>query len=262
MEKSEEIINNLSNKFEKMRCKGIKFIRIPVWDEFANHIVYVNRFGSSEMKEVVCNFLDSMLKKNSMIYHIAKDTIIYRARKIKRNEIKKNTEGIFEGFDEKNSGIPPYRETPNGRVNIAGIPILYTATEKETACAELRPMKNDYISVAEYKIIDDINVANFVLEQIPNFEKEWGGQLFLKDMFRSFSLPISNELIDYLPSEFISEYIRLKHTDLSGIRYSSLHNLGGYNVALFDYKKCKFIKSTVVECSKVNYQYNELNDIT
>lgn len=123
-------------------------------------------------------------------------------------------------------------------------------------------MKNDYISIAEYKLIEDIDIANFILEQIENIGKSVESQIFLKDMFESFSMPISNNLIDYLPSQFISEYIRLSHTELSGIRYSSLHNLGGYNVALFNDKKCEFIKSTVVECSKVNYQYTELNDIT
>lgn len=259
MKTSEEIINNFSNK---LKHKDIRFIKIPVWNEFAYHIVYVNRFGNSEIKNDVCIFLDEILKRNNMLYHIQKNTIIYRARKIERNEIKKNENGVFEGFNEKESGMPPYRKTPNGRANIAGIPILYTSTEKETACAELRPMKNDYISIAEYRLLEDINVANFILEQIENVRPRIDLQIFLKDMFKSFSMPISNELIDYLPSQFISEYIRLSHTELSGIRYSSLHNLGGYNIALFDNKKCKFIKSTVVECSKVNYQYAELNDLT
>lgn len=253
METKEEIIERISNGI-----KGKTFIKIPIWYDFANHVAYVNRFGGSLTKDNVCNFIDEILKRKEMLYHISKGDYIYRARKIKRNEIKKNVAGKWEGFDKKYSGMPPYRETPNGRANIAGIPVFYTATEKETACSELRPMKNDYISVAKYEIIEDMDVANFTLEQVQNVEKQIEGQLFLKNMFESFSMPISNELIDYLPSEFISEYIRLKHTNLSGIRYSSLHNSGGYNIALFDDKKCEFKESVIIECSKVSYEFNEL----
>ncbi len=257
MEQAEEIIERISNEI-----KGKRFIKIPFWNIFANHIAYKNRFGGSEVKDDVCDYMDWVLSKEDIIFHILKDMVIYRARKISREEITKNEEGHFVGFDEKKSGMPPYRKTPNGRVNIAGIPILYTAIEKETACAELRPMKNDYISIAEYKITDDIDVANFTLDQIDKVEHDVDGKLFLKDRFESFSLPISNELIDYLPSEFISEYIRLKHTNLSGIRYSSLHNIGGYNLALFNDEKCEFIKSTVVQCNSVIYDYEEYKEST
>lgn len=253
MEQAEEIIERISNE-----VRGKNFIKVPFWNDFANHIAFKNRFLGSEIKNDVCDYIDWKLLDKEMILHFSKGTVIYRARKIMREEITKSTDGHFEGLSEEKSGIPPYRKTPNGRVNIAGIPILYTATEKETACAELRPMKDDYISIAEYKITEDIDVANFTLEQIEKVENRLDGKLFLENMFKSFSLPISNELIDYLPSEFISEYIRLSHKDLSGIRYSSLHNEGGYNLALFSDEKCEFIKSIVVQCNRVIYNYKEL----
>lgn len=89
-ETAEEIIKNISDRLEELRRKGCKVTKIPIWDFFAHHIVYENRFGGSEIKNDVYNYLDLILKRNSMLYHIPKDTIIYRARKIKRNEIKKN----------------------------------------------------------------------------------------------------------------------------------------------------------------------------
>ena len=253
METAEEIIERISNG-----VRGKKYIKIPIWDEFANHIAFENRFVGSEIKNDVCAYIDWKLSEKEMIFHFSKGTVIYRARKIMREEITKNKDGYFKGFSAEKSGMPPYRKTPNGRVNIAGIPILYTATERETACAELRPMKEDYISIAEYKITEDIDVANFTLEQIEKVEQRPDGILFLNEMFKSFSLPVSNDLIDYLPSEFISEYIRLNHKDLSGIRYSSLHNLGGYNLGLFNDEKCEFVKSIAVQCNRVIYNYKEL----
>ena len=238
MEQAEEFMKRLLNE-----TKGGTFRKIPDWDFYANHISFINRFGGSETKNDVCNYIDWVLSGEEMTRQFLKGTVIYRARKIKREDITTDNDGHFVGFNAEKSGMPPYRKTPNGRVNIAGIPILYTATEKKTACAELRPMKNDYISIAEYCLTEDIEVANFILEHIEKAEKSIDGQRFLKSMFRSFSLPISNELIDYLPSEFISEYIRLNHKELSGIRYSSLHNIGGYNLALFNDKKCEFIRA-------------------
>lgn len=253
MEQAEEIVERISNGI-----RGKKFIKIPIWNEFVNHIAFENRFAGSEIKNDVCAYIDWILSEKEMLFHFSKGTVIYRARKIMEEEITKNTDGHFAGFNAEKSGMPPYRKAPNGRVNIAGIPVLYTATEKETSCAELRPMKDDYVSIAEYKIIEDIDVANFTLAQIEKVEKHPNGILFLNEMFKSFSLPISNDLIDYLPSEFISEYIRLNHKDLSGIRYSSLHNVGGYNLALFNDEKCEFMKSIVVQCNRVIYNYNEL----
>lgn len=258
METADEIIKRLSNKLNSLNEKGDTFKQIPLWHSFANHIAFENRFGGSEIKDTVCQYIDHVLLFKELTFKYSKDTIVYRARKIESNEITKNESGQKIGFNAKKSGMPPYRKTPNGRVNIAGIPILYTATEKKTACAELRSMKNDYISIAEYRIKEDVNVANFVLEHIDKVKGSMDGQAFLKDMFESFSFAISNEFIDYLPSEFISEYIRLNRSDLSGIRYSSLHNRGGYNLALFDDKKCEFLKSTVVRCTEVNYTFDEL----
>ena len=233
-------------------------IKVPSWKSFADHLVFHNRFTGSDIKENVCMFLDKIIKETQLTYHIPKGTVLYRGRKIAEEEIVKS-DGVINGFDEKQSGIPPYRKSHNGRVNIAGIPVLYTAAEHYTACAELRPIKNDFLSIAEYELKEDITVADFVLEHIANYEDTPEGMIFLKDMFRSFSLPVTNELIDYIPSQFVSEYIRINHPDISGIRYSSMRHIGGYNIAIFDKDKCHFVRSTVVRCSSVKYEFKDIN---
>lgn len=233
-------------------------INVPSWKDFADHLVFQNRFTGSDVKENVCMFLDKIIRENKLTYNISKGTVVYRGRKISEEEIH-TSDGINHGFDEKQSGIPPYRKTHNGRVNIAGIPVLYTASDHYTACAELRPIKNEFLSIAEYEFSEDVTVADFVLDHIENYTDTPEGMLFLQDMFKSFSLPVTNELIDYLPSQFVSEYIRITHTDISGIRYSSMRNIGGYNIAVFDKDKCRFVRSTVVRCSKVRYEFKDIN---
>ncbi|MBQ5988902.1 MAG: RES family NAD+ phosphorylase [Oscillospiraceae bacterium] len=235
-----------------------KTINVPSWKNFADHLVFHNRFTGSEEKENVCRFLDKIISENKLTYSIPKGAILYRGRKITEDEIRKSN-GVNCGFDEKQSGVPPYRKTHNGRVNIAGIPVLYTAAEQYTACAELRPIKNEFVSIAQYEVAEDIVVADFVLDNIPSYEDTPEGMLFLKDMFSSFSLPVTNELIDYLPSQFVSEYIRIAHEDISGIRYSSLRHIGGYNIAIFDEEKCRFVRSTVLRCSRVQYEFKDID---
>ncbi|MCQ2464984.1 MAG: RES family NAD+ phosphorylase [Oscillospiraceae bacterium] len=241
-------INTIANE--------IKPINVPSWKSFADHLVFQNRFTGSDIKENVCLFLDKIIRENKLTFSYPRGTILYRGRKITEEEIT-NSNGQHHGFDEKQSGIPPYRKSHNGRVNIAGIPVLYTAEEQYTACAELRPIKNDFLSIAEYELSEDITVADFVLDNIQDYEDTPEGILFLKDMFRSFSLPVTNELIDYLPSQFVSEYIRISHPDISGIRYSSMRHIGGYNTAVFDKDKCRFVRSTVLRCSRVKYEFRE-----
>lgn len=233
-------------------------ISVPSWKDFANHLVFQNRFTGSEIKENVCRFLDKIIRENELTFSISKGTTVYRGRKITEEEIK-YADGVNYGFDEKQSGVPPYRKTHNGRVNIAGIPVLYTAAEQYTACAELRPIKNDFLSIAEYELSNDILVADFVLDNIADYEDTPEGRLFLEDMFRSFSLPVTNELIDYLPSQFVSEYIRINHPDISGIRYSSMRHIGGYNIAFFNKDVCRFVRSTVLRCSRVQYDFADIN---
>ena len=250
-----EIIEHIIREIQ-----GAKFIKIPVWEMFANDIAFCNRFMPSPIKTDVNNYLDHILQKESMRYTVPKGTILYRARRIKGEEIKRDANGAYIGYSERESGMPPYRSAPYGRVGTSGIPVFYAATDRKTSCMELRPAKNEFLSVGEYEVRDDLLLADFSLEQVDAYDNTFEGKLFLKEMFTSFSTPVTSELIDYLPSEYISEYIRRNHKEFDGIRYSSLHNIGGYNIALFGQQQCKYIRSLVVECQSVDCVFMDLNN--
>ena len=258
MDHEQEALRIIQDTLNK--AQGGPFIELPLWYSFVNDIAFDNRFLPSKIKNKVNDYLDYILQKDIMHFSVTAGTFLYRSRKITRAEIKKDTAGNYIGFSKKESGVPPYRNAPYGRVGTSGIPVLYTANDIKTSCAELRPTKGEYISVAEFKVKEDILLANFTLDQINVFEGTPEGKIFLKDMFTSFSMPVSSEYIDYLPSEYISEYIRKKHTSLYGIRYSSLHNVGGYNIALFNEDLCEFNRSFIVQCTYLDYEFQNINN--
>lgn len=257
MNPEENTIEEIVNTLKEIRGPWIK---LPIWEVFANDIAFHNRFLPSKIKEDVNAFLDHLLQKDTMLFSIRAGTSLYRSRKITREKIRKDTEGNYIGFPKEESGMPPYRKAPYGRIGTSGIPVLYTANDIKTSCAELRPTKGEYISVAEFEVKEDIMLANFSLDQIDAISGTPQGVFFLNEMFTSFSTPVSSEYIDYLPSEYISEYIRKMYKNLHGIRYSSLHNIGGHNIALFEDSCCEFKRSFVVECTYLDYEFQTIGD--
>lgn len=257
MTESEKIKKEICEALSKPNMVAKRIYTILDWDYFTNSLVFCNRFSETKSKEIICKCIDELLARDSkFVCTLPVKTPVYRARKIQRQTFKTNRDGTKKGFNKKESGMPPHRLASNGRVNAVGIPVLYTATESETACAELRPMKNDLLSVAEYKTTEEMRLANFTLDLIDDLDSY--NAPFIKELFYSFSLPVSSDLLDYLPTQFIAEYIKYNHEEIAGIRYTSLHNEGGYNIAFFTDEKCRFVKSKVVECSKVMYEYEPL----
>lgn len=57
--------------------------------------------------------------------------------------------------------MKPRRDrTKEGRANPKGIPYLYTANDKETAIAEVRPWIGAYVSIAELKVVRPLTIVN------------------------------------------------------------------------------------------------------
>lgn len=61
--------------------------------------------------------------------------------------------------------MKPLRESAcEGRMNARGIPCLYLATKRDTAMAEVRPWKDELISVSQFKILRELRVVNCTLK--------------------------------------------------------------------------------------------------
>jgi len=189
-------------------------------------------------------------------FDLRQNEIVYRARKVKPFENIKTYDDdpiSFIGFGRKDSFIPPKENISKNRANFIGNPVLYVSTSMNTAIAETRPYKGNRISIAEIIINKDLKLfdlalppghigVNFMYD--PPYDDFYSNTLDdleanylnLKDKIACmFAIPY--EYIDnneYLPTQYITEYIR-NSKQFDGIRYtSSLSSSEGENITIFN----------------------------
>lgn len=222
------------------------------WDSFKEEIKFKNRFH-------VSNSIDlTKLKdifENEAFYKSIKERNFHRCRISDKR-----------GFSKEEMGNPPKERTIDGRVNPKGISYLYLASDEKTALCETRANLLDYVAVGKFQLKQDIKVLDL---RNPNYDIiPWSERdmlerfltygLFIKDLQREVSLPIrkQDKQFDYIPTQYISEYI--KSLGFDGIEYRSSLNKDGYNLVIFNPNdeviECIDIK--VVEISENELKYN------
>lgn len=180
--------------------------------------------------------------------------IYYRARIINDTDgentgvIRKN--GIpIRGYNSQYSGVAPiHKIKKNGRVNRIGEQVLYLAEDIETSCKEQKTGTEEYISVSECVINNEIKVMDFtvgvsdeLVKLFPNEIVQFFSSNYSVDI-RAFYICIKNYLTspdyqkqDYIvPLEFLD--IVKKISDISGIKYNSFYT-DKCNIALWDKNK-------------------------
>ena len=180
--------------------------------------------------------------------------IYYRARKI--NALDREDKGIFRensipvtGYNVQYSGVAPSQKiTENGRVNRIGEQVLYLAEDIETSCKEQKVDENDYISVAECTINNEIKVMDFTItisDGLVNLFSDETIQFFRNNYsvdIRAFYIFIKEYLTsphykkqDYIvPLDFLD--IVKNRSRISGIKYNSFYT-DKCNIALWDENK-------------------------
>jgi hypothetical protein len=136
-----------------------------------------------------------------------------------------------------------------GRVNPAGIPVLYLTSTEQTAISEVRPWIGSEISVAEFKIVRDLRtldlsrghgVMPFEHLTFAQFEGEEAIEAEAKEkavwieIDNAFSRPVtlSDNSADYVPTQILAELLR--DAGYEAVIYRSQFGEEGYNVTLFD----------------------------
>lgn len=176
-------------------------------------------------------------------YTIKAHTLFKRAR-INEDEKKLYTE-------EKDLGMPPADKTPSGRANTYGIPYLYLGSDDETVMYECRALMKDILSVANFRTTADLDVVDFTFkpdlfavfqQSKEDFLSEIQRYVFLNVVAGDLSKAVrryDNKEIDYLPTQFVCEYIRLV-TAAKGLIFKSAQYPKGKNIVLFDDKNVLF----------------------
>lgn len=198
------------------------------WETLRDELMYKNRY-----------FLDGPLDANrleELLYHLPADDMPatwYRAR-------------ILAGdvpYVIGDMGAPPKRLSTHGRANPPGIPYLYLSSLPETGIAELRPHTGELACVADFTIpsplaaVDLRNprklVSPFILEDAGSIGQLRADIPFLERLGEELTRPVlpSGAAIDYIPSQYLCEFIKKRGYD--GVVYRSSVS-SGINLALFD----------------------------
>lgn len=173
---------------------------------------------------------------------LAMDQIFYRARIHKKDGQK--------GYEKDKMGCPPKTSTTNGRANPEGIPFLYLSRDLHTTFYETRVTFLDEVSVGSFKtitgkkiVVDDFTNEGSPFLNMNNMLNYTKSRLLKKAISKDLSKPIRryDSQLEYIPTQFICEFIRYV-TGSDGIVFNSSLHKGGVNYVLFDESKLECIK--------------------
>lgn len=197
------------------------------WDKLRDEMMYGNRW-----------FLDVAIDQDRLEELL--DMLI--ARSLPRQWYRARIRTGGEGFSIEDMGSPPRRRSSNGRANPAGIPYLYLGSQPDTAVAEIRPHTGEVACVAgftvpEIKAVDLRNprklVSPFILPDASDIGQLRADLPFLERLGEELTRPVqpAGAAIDYIPSQYLCEFIKKKGFD--GVVYRSSVS-EGINLALFN----------------------------
>lgn len=222
------------------------------WEDFVNEIKLKNRFHS---KLINTEMLFTFIRCAKKTYKARKE--FYRAR-VCPNEM---------GYSLREMGPPPDGESNSGRINPKGIQVLYLSNSEKTTLYEIRAGLYDYVTIGKFILKADINVINLAdIDKISPFIGIQYGFDFtqyainiehLKKIGAEIAKPLRNDnSLDYIPTQYISDYIRSKGFD--GIEYISTLCSDGINLAVFDKEKLRCVKVSVYDIHNIEYNYEKI----
>lgn len=237
---------------DKDYLKENSILKDNCWDDFVEGIKRKNRFHGNYIN---MNKLFVFLQCAVKTYH--KDKVMYRSR-ICSDE---------KGYKPKEMGPPPDTEAKGGRVNPTGISILYLSDSKETTFYEIRAGVHDFVTVGRFKLLKDVTVINIAgIDCISPFIGTHYGFDFtqyainiqnLKMIAQEIAKPLRNDnSLDYLPTQYISDYIRSKGYD--GIEYISAMSRRGINLAVFDSELFECTGTSVYDVKLISYDCTQV----
>lgn len=222
------------------------------WEKFVEEIKFENRF---HIKNTI-DLTKLTILLNQFDRKLIKGKIFYRARISDKN-----------GFGVNEMGNPPRHLTKAGRANPQGISYLYLANDIDTTIFETRAALFDFVSIGDFRLKEDIKIID--LHETDLYDPMYlADKDILKDFIvlypfvsrleKEISKPnrrADNEL-DYLPTQYISEFIKSQGFD--GVKYKSSVNPNGYNLAIFNPSKFECIKSYVHEVENVKFEHRKI----
>jgi hypothetical protein len=237
------------NLFEESVKNDLRFVRSKPSEQFLNDVR-----GSCPSRKIV----------------VPKSRAFWRARLgCEYEDIEREYEAISVVTPEERpydrNGMKPI---PNwrgeGRANPRGIPVLYLATDRITALAEVRPWIGAVISAAqlvaerELSVIDcsTYHASDSLIDIIGDHSKSREDGIWVA-IDRAFATPVSkeDEARDYIPTQVLADLFKAEGYD--GLLYKSLLSKDGFNVALFNLNDAKVESCALFKLDSIDFKFVE-----
>lgn len=206
----------------------------PLYERIAKRLAKENYFDvENEFAKMLAKLEDGI---NAFL---PADTILFRARigiakRFMRDSGGWAAETVFQPYTGDEIGAPPPAKATPGRLNRGGVSFLYLSTDEMTVAAEVRPHRGHRVSIAAFRCLKEIRVADFGAIDIADFS---GSDARLEifhlghTISREISLPITPEdRHKYSVTQLLADLIRRQGYD--GIRFPS-SVAPGSNICVF-----------------------------
>lgn len=157
-------------------------------------------------------------------------------------------------------GSPPVHAASEGRLNRARVSLLYLASNRDTAVAEVRPHPGHLVSTAEFEATRSLKIADLTSKDIRNFLSDTRlMELRLIFSFNSLmNLPVTPDQRElYLITQSLSDCVR--DLGFDGVKFKS--SLGtGSNYAFFNTTDFTHVpkSESVVAVKSLAYEFTEV----
>ena len=245
----------IPDKINPSILSAYALVKTKNWNDFVEEIKTKNRFHTNSINEEVlkryCSFLEKGYKRGHKFY---------------RGRISKSRSGI----NISEMGAPSFDLAKAGRANAEGISHLYLASDVKTTIHEVRAGAYDIITVGTFELQKDIVIVDFQrLDKIFPFMDELDLLEYAINIehLRKMNQEMSKTLrrddspLDYIPTQFIADYIKSFQNDnfellYHGIEYQSTMNRDGYNLVAFYPDDFVCVSVETVSVADIQYNYN------
>jgi hypothetical protein len=202
---------------------------ISYWEKFKDQLKWSNRFISDVgyLRELGWDgFFDTQ-------FELIPSDKLFRARVHHKSNLT--------AYSVEEMRSPPSNLAGGGRANPLGIPYLYLSDNPKTVLYEVRASYLDELSIGLFQLKDgfkSVKIVDFTEDTLlfqENISRTIKSKLLRDKISRDLSKPMRryDSEIEYIPTQFICEFIRI-YTGASGIRFSSSLHPSGKNIVIFD----------------------------
>jgi len=158
--------------------------------------------------------------------------------------------GFFDGLPKGECGAPPNVNSSEGRLNPKGISFLYTCSNEQTVVYELRPTKQEIISISIFETKKELIFADLTKKQIHCEGTDF--EALLRCIVQEFAIPHRLGHTYYFTQYLAGQFVNM---GFDGIVFDSSLIDGGKNYVFFNPKNVEAKNSYLCEVGQIYIDY-------